>query len=1376
MIGRRKRINLSSIRGMNMSSVAHQADEVNELINLRPTPNGLEGRNGAKTIMNTISNAIDYRIRYIKGSGQAKAISNQGLLEYNGSSKWNYIGEIANLISKDATNGLNTLFFDTDYPDVFIKSVVDEEQSELVVLEPCVYLVWNSSKKDDDQSLALWSYNMKLKSIMNAGLCITPTSLNPGTYPGLDKYCIDNFICLSHDPYWQDSLTSYYPTISLVSQKATKNGYIAYVVTDKPFDKVVPIGQSYVPDTVPLATASVKGATAGSVNVDGTPTASVVLVPTTKVFQMNNSHFAYASTQTATHYLVHSSYGDWYAHNIGAAISHLDVFRIPAGDTISGGTGRVTADGTTVTLSVASAWSNYISIGDAIIIGEETRYITGFNSATELTINSTITVTNSAYSIVCEEKFVYIYTTSGGTIGVCVFELHTYTWLDFDTTLDPGTVYDVKASVVSSSIEPPTTTLGSLYKIFYIRDIAGVPTLCHRTIILTTWYDIERNTISDEIALTTGTLTLTTSHKIVSPRWILYNSSTSYLINNYLILHDGQNFYRWAYKYTASTYACVEDMTTIEFTKNIFPLVSGELLDIYIPPDLFYKQKLNQHLPVPIRPYFNYTTDTETWDGVKGTGTVVWTVSTPDNTLTGTGTKFLTELNVGDYIRLDTNLIAKVLSITSDTVLTLNSSTASAATTFYIYRTIDLYNVPVLPNYQIPLNLNTGYPTKFNPATLGTTENLRWKYWLFYMLTTPTVDGAPEATRLLRGYYNNSGEYTIGAWGTERAGELYLDKKFNSDVFNVDNILLYTAQDGGKTILKPEMTIKTNTTATPVEFGVIYYVGAPAILVTIVNITDSLDSVNKKAVQITITSASADCGFCCTKVFYVYEGTTYIVKFRAKRNDETPDAPLTAAQVEMYENGNRINKIMAETITITETATEYEFEFTSKKSFILGRSNGVLFAIKTNATGDSDYTVQVWDISITEKESFNAVVPWKSWDDERFFLTDYIVGKTYNTGLDYKNNALYIAEGGLFYYDRGNAWVFPDKPISGDINDYGLWVSTKRETYLIQGSDALHLSRNLVVKQGLDEEDRYGLAAFGKIAVLFNDSSVYLFVEGNIIDIGINVEPYINKHAIPKYASIDERNNSIWININIAGSRNLSTHGIDTGVAIFDIVKNSWRIYGYNAKNSLTTGYIGGVQYASPAAIIAATGSGHYISFIMFSKLFKSMIGGLRYDDAADLVEVINFEVDDDYARDTMIHNNEYWDKVVLVLMTHEMSLDNPGVMKKIRRLELNNFTLRVAMAQFTHIYFNILKDFNPFATTDTSLYSFSKTNYNTLYPNSLSFNTGLQINGYSFTLDFIIYRTWQGDETTTIANPKLVMKDLFLELIDIDRTRRGGF
>jgi len=281
-------------------------------------------------------------------------------------------------------------------------------------------------------------------------------------------------------------------------------------------------------------------------------------------------------------------------------------------------------------------------------------------------------------------------------------------------------------------------------------------------------------------------------------------------------------------------------------------------------------------------------------------------------------------------------------------------------------------------------------------------------------------------------------------------------------------------------------------------------------------------------------------------------------------------------------------------------------------------------------------------------------------------------------------------------------------------------------------------------------------------------------LNGDVIDIGKNIEPYINKHLVPKYATIDERDNSIWININIAAVRTITN--LDAGVAIYDITKNSWRMFGYDAYKSPTVGYIGGVNYtgSSTPTFNQATGNGHYISFIMYSKLFKTVIGGLRYDDVSYSVEVINFEVDDDYFRDTMLYNNEYWDNIRYVLLTHEMSLDNPGVMKKIRRLEMDNFTLRSTLSQYNILAITVYANFQPYATTDTQLYNIPITNYNTLYPNSLSFNTGLQINGYSFTFDFIIGRI--GLDPTTLQNIKLVMKDLLLDIIDIDRTRRGGF
>ena len=45
------RINLSNIKGMNLKALAHKSDEVVKLVNLKPTPNGLEMRNSKQVVI-----------------------------------------------------------------------------------------------------------------------------------------------------------------------------------------------------------------------------------------------------------------------------------------------------------------------------------------------------------------------------------------------------------------------------------------------------------------------------------------------------------------------------------------------------------------------------------------------------------------------------------------------------------------------------------------------------------------------------------------------------------------------------------------------------------------------------------------------------------------------------------------------------------------------------------------------------------------------------------------------------------------------------------------------------------------------------------------------------------------------------------------------------------------------------------------------------------------------------------------------------------------------------------------------------------------------------------------------------------------------------
>ena len=149
---------------------------------------------------------------------------------------------------------------------------------------------------------------------------------------------------------------------------------------------------------------------------------------------------------------------------------------------------------------------------------------------------------------------------------------------------------------------------------------------------------------------------------------------------------------------------------------------------------------------------------------------------------------------------------------------------------------------------------------------------------------------------------------------------------------------------------------------------------------------------------------------------------------------------------------------------------------------------------------------------------------------------------------------------------------------------------------------------------------------------------------------------------------------------------------------------------------------------------------------------------------------IAELEVMNDYARDTQLYLNEDWDKMIGVIRTREMSFGDPITAGKIRWLDLLNATLRPVIAQYNYLAVKLIQHFNPNATSQTEIFAMEKSNVDTLYPNKLSLVIPINKQVFTGMIDIVYARTLDSE------NPKLILTDMVVEILDTQRRRLGGF
>jgi hypothetical protein len=1255
-MSRNIRENLSNKKGMNVKTFVHSSDELVETINLKPTGNGLETRNGARTV-------LDGSYLTALHGEQSDVMSDDnsdGIITLD--------NNILSLIPS-STITLNQNPRDTDFKNILLNNkpyynyinsqpTLDKYISALTTYSPAMYILVNNSTDNTAQTLALWVYNPDMKSLVWGGYCRRPALTG---YDELSRYELVNPIEIRHNEVFNETYLIEPDYIYLLSNN---NNY------------QFPYSHNYIPHG--KSTLFTKYST-------------IVSAITAK-------------NSTGTHYAFMLSAGDiTIKYSSGTRASY------PVGG------------GTKVESAYATDKSCYILIPGTGI--KKFSFITtpALSIDPDNTDLSDVSITDFcllySYSTLDE---IYFLTFDGRYVKIVSFDTLTNAWSALTTIYDTGKTLYTKIN-------------------------------CQMT------YP-ESNSIKKCFLMT------------------LYNKSEF-------------NIYKFTFDSSDGSISNFE-LSEIK-NKYIIPFVDGDIQSI-----CFHSRPMsmpvNHSTQIGIRPYYGVTNGlTDAPTPTAGTGTV--TVSTSSTAVTGSGTAFTSQLGVGDTIIVTTAATTYetriVESIASDTSLTVDRVFANGGSgkAFTFYENQDLYGVPILPSYDSPINLDA--PTRFNPfvhQTVTTGVTRRWLWWNFYVFTPPVIEKAVTGLYLFKGWYDSTGVYQVKAFGNEATGDV--SDEFISKVFpityGVDSVVLHNVAGGSNTININSNYVGYGTsqsrtsTVNPNNAGAFNsWFGESGSM----SIIDGSDVDGDKYVEITPGGAT-DKGLLLNQKFSLTYGKTYILKFYVYSASTTssnyyiyPDDYGTKAGLNVDgtwsigagETGawKEITKVFtpnykAETTWVTVGGITNGVSTTR----YLRLTNGDIWNLRLDADGAE--TIRYKNVSITTIDYFNVDTIWKSWNEDRIKHQDYKVGTTFNCLLDYENYAAYLTTGGVLFHDKGNALTFPSRPVACAFNDTGLWIATEKDIYLIQGSTADSVSQTKVMNDGLELDNEYGLTAYGNFAALYNDKSVYVMKGGVITDIGSEIEPYIKGLTGDRYIAIDMSTGEIWIPIKPDAVHDLTitdpTANPDiepkVGYAIFKMtnaataseetiqVHGSWRIYAYNADND-----------------------GH--NFLKYSKTFNSMIGNV-----GDSVCIL--EVNDHYAKTTMAYENEAWDRMMIVLRMREASFGNIGYMKKLRWIDVSASSLRDSedLAPFDYMKVEINQNYNPYGTNQITVESVENYNFDVTYPDALSYKMPLKANLYTGTTELTFARTRLNAITSTPENPKVILRDILYEIIDINRSHRGGY
>jgi hypothetical protein len=1256
-VGKLIRNNLSSYKGMNVETFAHASNELTKCINLKQTENGLEMRNGAKTLLEYNDYTTQILSEIYNGLLDLSATKSESLtVDLSGSSLINIdysvnppiVSGISNLFdifdeyqfniiennnSMFSMNGEyiskrtdNTIFqsgyfpygvcvdmFETNFNNIMIvnQSTDGIQETNIVTLHPNIAILLDDSGSlvdagtlttmQEGQSLSVWEYNPDMKSIMG-GLYVE-CSAKHATYDNINKHLIK----APHE------IT--YETGNILRLKET--GSTTEGITDIVYENGVPAYDIY----------NVINRTTPTINSK------------TFIGKANGIYYIAVDGTTDTIY-----------QSIDSVSLGLDgVLKVAS----------ITNSANTQSMFVAILATKiivYKFIKGSPSVFTKLYEITGEGITDVIILYHTLDLSNATMVDTGKDKNEYISILVKETAGINNYIIRisnviTESVYSYTTSLHSKTIIDLKLTYANMTAPIYSTNE------FYNNDIN---------------YNFSYNTI------------------------LCFYSTTNYIIYSMDIIYD--NSYDTLYTDATAKLPIPFNIKVLdEGNLSVIPFRSTtqtiKSIAINNTPCII---PLNRHNPVLIRPFFGYS-----------------------NKLTAT-----------------------VPSI----------------------KTIDLYTVPILPYTDVPINLDS--PSKLNCLANSSGTAAYWNQWLLYSLPTPVIDLAANELKLCKGGYNTTnGYYEVKALSynpTDDSSDIAIEKRIANN-WNVDSVTLYsfdeeTAIFGYKSYNSTDYPAlfeilpgNTGTTHTGISST-----ASDTVIATVSGKTDQELCGIRTKVPSTVTNDLP---------LQLTADKQYILSMEGMVNIVAGET----ITVSVFETGYDSHKGLSlqEEVTLTGSFKKIEFNFTAlytDKTYTIwidtSKSNGV-------------YTFK--NIKLVMKKQFDADTSWSSYNQEKFVAKDYNEFAGNGIYIDELKNSIYYTAGGILYTDKGNA-VIIDKPLKLAVNNVGVYVASLAETWLIQGYTPDSISKTKILNYGLlNEFDKYGLNGLGDWACLYNEAGLFLFGVNGVENIGKPILPYL-KLAGNRYAAIDKRLNKICIPIQIdaleedrgyienrvyvgdmygihidpAGT-NRDIH-YKTGFAYYDINRKAWTIYGYNTD---------------------AQG----LNFIKYSKTYNDFIGwfgDILVDDVyipyIGLLEVDDYtETQSEKYPNNPLYTHETWDKILIQLTTREQSFTgDPTDMLKIKQIGMDNMTIKPYNTNATPDYLRVrfYQHFNTYSEAQNLLKEYEKIdgyNYN-------SFMMPVDVNLYTGAIDITIARTADS------KNPKIIFKDLLIDIISKGRKRSGGY
>jgi len=648
---------------------------------------------------------------------------------------------------------------------------------------------------------------------------------------------------------------------------------------------------------------------------------------------------------------------------------------------------------------------------------------------------------------------------------------------------------------------------------------------------------------------------------------------------------------------------------------------------------------------------------------------------------------------------------------TTDTVLI---NTPSDPT--YDYRE-NFYTVPVLKNSIVPIDFDNRIdfdPIKSIDSEAGTM--VRHLHWLLYVLPLPAIDASADGLMLCKGWYNDKGVYEVKSYGWSQTGKVddLIIKMFNPNDFTADNVIIYNASSGNSIFIwdknqfehHTKMTNLINTTDTEYNNTKIAnedYGGS---------VIFSTDTYSNGEVENALVTESFD----------LKANTEYRLKFKVKAG---ADGGLV---VNVYKGSVGDTNNLIDTYSIDVTTSYQDIEYI----FSLPNDGKYYFAFVLQSTFNN-YTISAMNLFINS--DFTKQIQWSLYSDEKFVITDYVEHNGIGVFADNLHNSVYFTAGGIMYIDKGNALLLAS-PISLNSFDYGVVVGSEKQVILVQGIESNVFNTQVLLNNGVD--NRYNISAVNRNAVIYNNSGIFLFRDGELFSIGDNILPYI-QNINDRYVTIDPVENKVYVNIDLEATGRLDVDFLGTdrdiyltnGFAVYDLNVKSWYIYAYE-DDGLSSGFV---------------------SFIPF---LNRVVG-----DTGDDIAIL--EVNDNTQRS----NDLTTERIPVYILLREMSFGNPMYLKKIQRIIIDNLTLRgyndIKPTDYVNIKF--YQNLDTYHKDDRVLKEITLTNFK-----YTSMGIPIDVNVYTGAIGILMARTVDN------YNPKIVFKDLILTLQRKVNRKQGGW